>query len=106
MSTSVKPQPTNLDVAQRQLQVFNIETKTKVKSHMMNDDVTFWRWISDSTIGLVTETSVRSRGVQQEVIEGQVIEDWHLSSLPVGATITALPDGPPVFFSFREWNRQ
>jgi len=44
--------------AQRQLQVFNIETKTKVKSHLNNEDVVFWKWISDTTIGLVTDTAV------------------------------------------------
>lgn len=40
------------------MQVFNIETKQKVKSHVNNEDVVFWKWISDTTIGLVTETSV------------------------------------------------
>lgn len=44
--------------AQRQLQVFNIELKQKVKSHAMNDDVSFWKWINDSTLGIVTETAV------------------------------------------------
>ncbi|KAH9456941.1 hypothetical protein Pst134EA_020848 [Puccinia striiformis f. sp. tritici] len=44
--------------AQRQLQVFNIELKQKVKSHAMHEDVTFWKWINDSTLGIVTETSV------------------------------------------------
>ncbi|KZS94509.1 clathrin heavy chain 1 [Sistotremastrum niveocremeum HHB9708] len=44
--------------AGRQLQVFNIETKQKVKSHMTTEDVVFWKWISDSTIGLVTDTAV------------------------------------------------
>ncbi len=45
-------------LAQRQLQIFNIETKSKVKSHLANEDVVFWKWVSDTTIGLVTETSV------------------------------------------------
>ncbi|POW02753.1 hypothetical protein PSHT_11983 [Puccinia striiformis] len=39
------------EVAQRQLQVFNIELKQKVKSHAMHEDVTFWKWINDSTLG-------------------------------------------------------
>ncbi|CAH7670842.1 clathrin, heavy polypeptide [Phakopsora pachyrhizi] len=44
--------------AQRQLQIFNIEIKQKVKSHLMSEDVTFWKWINDSTLAIVTETSV------------------------------------------------
>ncbi|KAJ3163550.1 hypothetical protein HDU86_000131 [Geranomyces michiganensis] len=42
----------------RQLQIFNLEMKSKVKSHNMTEDVVFWKWISVSTLGLVTETSV------------------------------------------------
>ncbi|GAA5893039.1 clathrin heavy chain [Sporobolomyces salmoneus] len=44
--------------AQRQLQIFNIELKQKVKSHLMHEDVTFWKWISPTTLGIVTETAV------------------------------------------------
>lgn len=45
-------------VAGRTLQIFNIETKTKVKSHSNAEDVTFWKWISENTVGIVTETAV------------------------------------------------
>lgn len=44
--------------AQKTLQIFNIEMKSKMKAHAMPDDVTFWKWISLNTIALVTETSV------------------------------------------------
>ncbi|KAF9277449.1 hypothetical protein BGZ68_009293 [Mortierella alpina] len=44
--------------AGRQLQIFNLEMKTKVKSHLMHDDVEFWKWISLKTLALVTGTSV------------------------------------------------
>lgn len=44
--------------AGRQLQIFSIEAKTKVKSHVMNEDVVYWTWISDSTLGLVTAHAV------------------------------------------------
>ena len=44
--------------AQRQLQIFNIELKQKVRAHLMHEDVTFWKWISPTTIGIVTETAV------------------------------------------------
>ncbi|BFZ57862.1 Clathrin heavy chain [Savitreella phatthalungensis] len=44
--------------AGRQLQVFNLDAKQKLKSHMMNEDIKFWSWISPSKIGMVTPTSV------------------------------------------------
>ncbi|KAI0383970.1 clathrin heavy chain [Hypomontagnella monticulosa] len=42
----------------RTLQIFDLEKKTKLKSATMNEDVVFWKWVSESTLGLVTETSV------------------------------------------------
>lgn len=44
--------------AGKQLQVFNIESKAKVKSHLLSEDVVFWRWISPTALALVTETAV------------------------------------------------
>ena len=44
--------------AQKTLQIFNIEMKSKMKAHTMADDVIFWKWISENIIALVTETSV------------------------------------------------
>ncbi|XP_056637615.1 clathrin heavy chain [Diorhabda sublineata] len=43
---------------QKTLQIFNIEMKSKMKAHTMNEDVIFWKWISPNTLALVTETSV------------------------------------------------
>jgi clathrin heavy chain len=42
----------------RTLQIFDLGQKLKLKSATMNEDVVFWKWISESTLGLVTETSV------------------------------------------------
>ncbi|KAI9006215.1 clathrin D6 coat As full-length triskelion [Gaertneriomyces semiglobifer] len=44
--------------AQRQLQIFNLELKAKIKSTQMNEDVIFWKWISVTSLGIVTPTSV------------------------------------------------
>ena len=44
--------------AAKTLQIFNIEMKSKMKAHVMNEDVIFWKWISLNTIALVTEASV------------------------------------------------
>uniref|UniRef100_A0ACD5XQG1 Uncharacterized protein n=2 Tax=Avena sativa TaxID=4498 RepID=A0ACD5XQG1_AVESA len=43
---------------QDHLQIFNIEAKTKVKSHQMPEQVVFWKWITPKMLGLVTQTSV------------------------------------------------
>jgi clathrin heavy chain len=43
--------------AGKTLQIFNIEMKSKMKSHNMTDDVVFWKWISVNTVALVTETA-------------------------------------------------
>lgn len=45
-------------LAQKTLQIFNIEMKSKMKAHTMTEDVVFWKWISLNTLALVTETSV------------------------------------------------
>lgn len=45
-------------IAQKTLQIFNIEMKSKMKAHTMTEDVIFWKWISLNTLALVTETSV------------------------------------------------
>ncbi|CAO2817070.1 unnamed protein product [Amaranthus hypochondriacus] len=43
---------------QDHLQIFNIESKTKVTSHQMPEQIVFWKWISPNMLGLVTQTSV------------------------------------------------
>ena len=65
--------------AQRQLQIFNLELKSKLKSHVMNEDVTFWKWINEKTIGLVTETSVYHWLIDSDVSAPQKIFERHTS---------------------------
>ncbi|CCH62980.1 hypothetical protein TBLA_0I03250 [Henningerozyma blattae CBS 6284] len=40
------------------VQVFNLETKEKLKSFQMNDPILFWKWLDESNLGLVTATSL------------------------------------------------
>ena len=40
------------------IQVYNLDSKQKIKDISVNFDVTFWTWLSDSVIGLVSPTSV------------------------------------------------
>ncbi|ODN04923.1 Clathrin heavy chain [Orchesella cincta] len=44
--------------AAKTLQIFNIEMKSKMKSHSLAEEVIFWKWISLNTIGLVTDSAV------------------------------------------------
>ena len=59
--------------AQRQLQIFNLELKSKLKSHVINEDVTFWKWINEKTIGLVTDTSVYHWSIDSDASTPQKI---------------------------------
>lgn len=40
------------------LQIFNLDTKSKMKSFQITQPVVFWKWITASKLGLVTATSV------------------------------------------------
>ncbi|KAG7093825.1 hypothetical protein E1B28_007464 [Marasmius oreades] len=63
--------------AARTLQIFNIETKQKVKSHVNDADVAFWKWINESTIGIVTESSVYHWTISDQTSPPQKIFDRH-----------------------------
>lgn len=49
------------------LQVFNLDTKTKLKAHQMPESVEFWKWITPNMLGLVTATSVYHWDIQVRV---------------------------------------
>lgn len=38
--------------------MFNIETKQKLNERMNSEDIVFWKWVSDTRIGIVTDTAV------------------------------------------------
>ena len=58
-------------LASKTVQIFNIEMKSKMKSHNLTEDVIFWKWINVNTIGLVTET-----GVFHWSMEGRWMSEW------------------------------
>ncbi|KAJ1464690.1 hypothetical protein T484DRAFT_1868162, partial [Baffinella frigidus] len=39
------------------LQIFNIELKSKMKAHQMEDAVVFWKWINERTLAVVTASA-------------------------------------------------
>ncbi|KAK8168097.1 clathrin heavy chain [Phyllosticta citrichinensis] len=47
-----------LKAQQRTLQIFDLSAKAKLKSTTMNEDVVFWKWYSETSLGLVTDNSV------------------------------------------------
>jgi Type IV secretion-system coupling protein DNA-binding domain len=55
---------------------------------------------------ITTYAPVRAHGVRQEVVIGNVIEDWVLSNLKTGHCVVSLPEGPPFFFAFDEYPAQ
>ncbi|THH32376.1 hypothetical protein EUX98_g1821 [Antrodiella citrinella] len=63
--------------AGRTLQIFNIELKQKVKSHVNDSDVVFWKWISDETLGMVTDTAVYHWSISDTTSPPQKIFDRH-----------------------------
>ncbi|OQO07639.1 hypothetical protein B0A48_07336 [Cryoendolithus antarcticus] len=47
-----------LKASGKTLQIFDLAAKAKLKSATMNEDVVFWKWFSETTLGLVTDTAV------------------------------------------------
>lgn len=45
-------------LAAKTLQIFDLEQKAKVKTHLATEEINFWKWINADTIGIVTEASV------------------------------------------------
>ena len=66
-----------LPLAARTLQIFNIETKQRIKSHQNHEDIVFWKWVSETTIGIVTETSVYHWTISDQTSPPQKIFDLH-----------------------------
>ncbi|XP_024023044.1 clathrin heavy chain 1 [Morus notabilis] len=62
LALKAQVQGTNQD----HLQIFNIELKTKLKSHLMPEQVVFWKWITPKLLGLVTQTSVYHWSIEGE----------------------------------------
>ncbi|CUS24171.1 LAQU0S14e01816g1_1 [Lachancea quebecensis] len=40
------------------VQIFNLDTKTKLKSFTLEEPVLFWKWLSEETLGFVTANSL------------------------------------------------
>ena len=40
------------------LQIFNMDMKSKMKSHQLTEPVIFWKWISPAAVAMVTAAAV------------------------------------------------
>lgn len=47
-----------LKAQSRTVQIFDLDNKKKLKSSTMNEDVVFWKWITESSLGLVTDAAI------------------------------------------------
>ena len=47
-----------LKAASRTIQIFDLQAKQKLKSAVMSEDVLYWKWFSETKLGMVTDTSV------------------------------------------------
>jgi clathrin heavy chain len=66
-------------IAGHTLQIFNIEAKQKVKSHVNHEDVVFWKWVSDTILGMVTDSSIFHWTITDQTSAPQKIFDRHLT---------------------------
>jgi clathrin heavy chain len=41
-----------------QLQIYNLDMRSKMREYTMKEDILFWKWISPNTIAIVTENCV------------------------------------------------
>jgi len=44
--------------AGQQIQIFNIVERQKIKAYQMTDQIVFWKWISPTVLGIITQSAV------------------------------------------------
>lgn len=42
----------------RTIQIFDLSARSKLKSAVMNEDIVYWKWFSEKSLGLVTDSAV------------------------------------------------
>jgi len=71
-------------VAGDALQVFNLDTKSKLKAYQMPENVEFWKWTSSTQLGLVTTSSVYHWDITvRRVLEGAATATRQQTAAPV-----------------------
>ena len=52
-----------------QMQIFNIELKSKMKAHNMPEPVVFWKWISPSIIAIISSAYLKSQKMKLDMAQ-------------------------------------
>lgn len=55
------------------VQIFNLETKTKLKSFTLDEPVIFWKWLSNDVLGLVSARNIYTLNVFDDNVNGKPI---------------------------------
>lgn len=75
------------------MQIFDLDAKQKLKAHVLTEQVVLWRWISDSTIGLVTVSAVYHWSLEGEAAPTKMFDrSPNLNSTQI-ISYKATPDG-------------
>ncbi|ANZ76904.1 BA75_04107T0 [Komagataella pastoris] len=62
------------------LQIFNLDTKQRLKSFTMSEPVIFWKWLNEQTLGLVTQNAIFEWNIFDGTGDGPVrLADKHVS---------------------------
>jgi len=56
------------------LQVYNLDTKAKLKHTEVNEQVRFWRWIGEDTLGIVGKSNVYHTDINDSKAPEKVFE--------------------------------
>jgi len=56
------------------IQVFNLDSKAKVKQFDVNENVRYWKWISESKLAIVGKTSVYHCDIKDEAAPTKVFD--------------------------------
>jgi clathrin heavy chain len=78
------------------VQVFDLGAKTKLKSAVLTEDVVFWKWYSDTSLGLVTESSVYHWNVFDPTQQSPIKMFDRIVNLAVGLLIPAQCHGETI----------
>ena len=72
----------------RTIQIFDLGAKSKLKSSVMNEDIVYWKWFSETSLGLVTDTAVYHWDVYDAAQQNPVKMFDRLPNLSVRASYT------------------
>jgi clathrin heavy chain len=54
--------------------VFNLDTKAKIKQFDVNENVRFWRWISESKLAIIGKTSVYHCDINDQAAPAKIFD--------------------------------